>query len=133
MPFPTQAHRRQKACLWNAVGFNENGQPTVGHLVEVRVRWKYTRKEAITADGNPITVDATVIVDRKIKPGSIMWLGSAEQWYGESGSSSGSAGSNSELMEVISYHETPDIRNRFRQRSVDLAFYKDTLPDSGEG
>ena len=45
MPFPTDAFRRQRACLWNATSFNEGGQPTIGPLVELMVRWKYTRKE----------------------------------------------------------------------------------------
>lgn len=123
MPSMETAFRRQFAVLWPKDGYDGHGEPTVGEPVELRVRWNNKQRLAYDAQGNPVAVDAVVIVDQEIEVGSSMWEGQLADWYG-----TGSAGDDSGVMEVVTYNETPDIKNRFKRRTVGLTFYKDTLP-----
>jgi hypothetical protein len=118
------ACRFQTAVLWPADGHDPYGQPKVGCPEEITVRWVSKSRQATDANGNPITLDATVIVVQDVDPGSAMWLGTLEDWYG-----TGSAGQESGVMEVVTFDKTPDIKNRAIRRELGLRFYKDTLPN----
>lgn len=123
MPAPEGAFRRQDAVLWPASGHNDYGERQVGEPVELRVRWNTTRQEAVAPDGNTVQLTAVVVVDRVIEVGGLMYLGTLEEWYG-----TGSAGDDSELHQIITYRETPDLKGRFIRRTVGLMKWKDTLP-----
>lgn len=125
MPSIERRERFQKAVLWEKTdGFDDYGRPRVSSPVQIHVRWKYVRKQSVNKEGVPIAVDATVVVDRYIPEGSILWLGELIDWVG-----TGSNDNENQLMEVLTFHNTPDIRNRHTRRTVDLAFYKSVLPD----
>lgn len=124
MPSIEQRDRFQKAVLWEADGFDGFGRPKVSSPVELNVRWKYERRQSVNNEGVPIAVDATVVVNQLIPVGSCMWLGELADWYG-----TGSNDNTESIMEVLSYKETPDIRNRGIRYSVSLAFYKNQLPE----
>lgn len=114
-----------KAVLWALAGYDRYGRPKVGAPEEVDVRWTWRRSEALDPQGNTVSLDADVAVDRKIKPGSKMWKGELADWYG-----TGSAGDDSELMEVVTYAEADDLKARETRRQVGLKRYQDKPPGS---
>jgi hypothetical protein len=139
LPAPELSHRLQSAVLWAVNGYDTYGVATVGTPIEINVRWKSVRKEVLGPQGNPIGIDAIARVDRKIHVGSIMWLGTLNQWFGnrqylaEIGNAipaPGSSGQDTELMQVINYNETVDLKGRYYSRVVNLMHYKNTLPGS---
>ena len=123
MPFQEQSHRTQHALLWPRSGDDAYGEPTVSSVVQLRVRWNDTRAQASDAQGNPVTLSAEVHVDRNIKPGSVMWLGTLAEWLG-----TGSNQDDTEVMEVVSYNSVNDLKGRVAHHSVSLARYRGTLP-----
>ena len=123
MPAMETSFRRQKATLWAKVGVDAYNEPTVSAPVVIKVRWVWVKKQVTDAEGNKRAIDATAVVNRDIATGSIMWLGELDDWVG-----TGSGGNDDELMEVVSYDETEDIKARNKRRTVTLAFYRDALP-----
>lgn len=123
MPQET-AFLRQKAVLWTASGFDENGQPTVGATpTQVCCRWNRVRRQARDPKGNPITITAEVVVKQDVEPGSIMYEGSLEQYQAET---SGQA----PLLEVVTFNHTPDLKNRAKYRQLSLMAYRGSLPST---
>lgn len=119
MPPIETFHRHQTAVLWPATGFDGYGQPTVGAAVEIMVRWEATKRQVPDAAGSNIALDAEAVVDRKIKPGSNMWLGKlADYAAGET------------KFVVKDCVEVPDVKNRHVRRTVGLVRQSDTLPPS---
>lgn len=115
----------QVAVLWGKSGTDDYGQPTTATAIEIPVRWLTKRDEVVDAQGNTIALDATVVVERQIAVGSLMALGNLSYWVG-----TGSAGDESEVMEVVTYEETPDLKGREIRRSVGLKRFRDALPES---
>lgn len=126
MPAPETTGRLQTMVLWEAHGTDDYGQIAVLPPIELFVRWNTKRTESLDPLGNTVALDAVVIVDRKVTIGSIVWLGELADWLG---TGSGSGMNDSELHEVITYSETPDIRSRVRRRELGLRRYKDALPE----
>ena len=124
MPAPETAYLFEKAVLWAAGGFDQYGQEKVNAPVEINCRWNKKRTQVKDATGATITVDATVVVSREIRPGAVMWEGELEDWYG-----TGSAHfTDSELMKVVSYDETSDLKMRNVRRQIGLVFFRESLP-----
>lgn len=126
MPSPEIANRLQKALLWAKISDDAYGEPVVSAPVEIDVRWVTKRRQATGPDGTPIAIDATVIVNQEIAIGSIMWEGSMAEWVG-----TGSGEADKFLMQVMTYDETPDLKNRLRAREVSLQFFRGSLPALG--
>ena len=121
----------QDAVLWPILGYNDEGQAVVSdepialNAVEGRgVRWLQKRREALDAQGNTVLLDATAIVERRIDPGSNMWLGS----IGDLPPGTSFQGELDELHYVATYKETPDIKGREVRRTVGLVRFRDALP-----
>ncbi len=127
MPAQELSHRFQDAVLWPAVGYDDYGQVKVGAAVELvaaegtGVRWTNTRTEALDPEGNTISLDASAVVDRLIPVGSIMFLGTYDEICGTSSS-------NQSLMQVKTYDEAPDIKNRVTAREVGMMRFRDSFP-----
>ena len=117
MPPLEQQFRSQRAVLWMAVGFDDYGVPKVAAPVEIDVRWDETQSETKDAKGDMIQIDATVVVDRVITPGSVMWLGDVIDLLTPP----------TNLKRVVSYQEVPDIRNRHVRKLVTVARLSDNL------
>lgn len=126
MPSIEVAELDQKAVLWESMGRDRFNEVKVLAAVEVDVRWIRNRRELTNAQGDPIVTDADVICDREIPAGSAMWLGELAEWIG-----TGSGDSDGEVMEVVSYRDTPDLKNRENRRELKLAFYKGSRPELG--
>lgn len=122
MPDHERRDLYQIAVLWSKVRNDRHGAPVVGAPVEIPVRWNDKRRESTDKDSAVISVDATVVVERQIAVGSNMWLGELEDWLG-TGSGSGDAVTD-DVMQVISYNETLDIKGRCSRREVSLMRFK---------
>lgn len=123
MPAQEGSHRKQKAILWEKTGIDAYGQPKVAAVpVEIMVRWNTNRRNVLMPDGNTIALEGDAVVDQVIESGSRMWLGALRDWYG-TGSSSGN--SDEELMEVVAYKDTPDVKARHSFKQVTLKWFRD--------
>ncbi len=124
-PFETM-DRHQTAVLWNKVGDDSYGEPLHGDPEEIQVRWTYKRTQIVDAKGNSVGIDAQAVVNQEIIAGSQMYLGSLSFWTG-----TGSADEDVEVMEVVAYNYTSDIKNRNVRRTVMLRRFRASLPDAG--
>ena len=84
------------------------------------VRWEAGRNIRFDSQGNPVAVDAVVVVNTDIPMGSQMWLGELADWYG-----SGSGTNDDEVMWVVRQINVPDIKNRVARREVWLSKAQD--------
>ena len=75
MPPLETCRLHQKAVLWAFAGYDNYGDVTVSAAVEVDVRWETVNRESLDAQGNSISIDSVVVVDRVVAVGSIVWLG----------------------------------------------------------
>lgn len=122
MPPQELAFRTQKAVLWPRESFDPFGKPVVGDPVEISVRWE--EELAVTAQATGAT--GMLIVDRQIPTRSSMWLGELANWSGvrpdedETGS----------IMEVIEYHEIPDLKGRVSLRQVMVVRARSSWPNT---
>lgn len=133
MPALSAWSRRHKALMWPFEGnYSADGHPLIGSPVELRVRWDDSPKVMNGPQGQPITVDATVVLGQTVALQSLMWLATdqtpgsddaMDQWY-----DSGSAGQQIGLMEVIADQGGYDMKSRQQRLVVGVKTYKDTLP-----
>ena len=129
MPPLETSDRWQTATLWEYVGKDRFGQPKVSSTPrELDVRWNTTRRLVLAPDGNRVSLEAEAVVNRKVGIGSVLFNGDLTDW---TGTGSGSAGEESELWEVVTYDETPDLKGRNLRREIGLKKYRDTLPTLG--
>jgi hypothetical protein len=115
----------QKAVLWPRTGVDRHNEPLRGEGVELNVRWETRREEVVDAQGNRAVLDAVVVLDRQVEPGDFMWLGQLSYWLG-----TGSSGDDDEIMEVIVFKATPDIRDEEVRRTAGLKKFRSSLPAS---
>lgn len=119
MPSIETACLNQKAVLWAANGFDRDGEPKVDAAEEIDVRWETGQREAIDPQGNVIAVDEVVVVDRAIIVGSVMFKGPEDDL----------ASPPTNLKQVVTYNETPDVKGRKFRRVVGLVRYSNELPE----
>ena len=125
MPSLEQMDRNQKALLWAKSGNDSYGEMMRSAPVEIDVRWVWKRRQVVDADGNALAVDATIITDRVIKEGSLMWLGTQADFLG-----SGSDDPELELVQVLTMGRTEDILGKPGnvRYEVAAAYYRSTQP-----
>lgn len=116
------------ALLWRAIGYDSHGQRTFGDPAEIRCRWLTNKHVVLDPKGSNIISDGVVVVDEDIDIGSLMWLGTLEDWNGMFGAV-GSSAVPSDLMQVKSFKSTPDVRARVARREVGVMRYRD-LPET---
>lgn len=111
------------AILWEIDGHDSEGNPLRGQPEEIDVRWTWLVEDLIDATGQKLTSVARVAVNQEIPVGSWMWKGELEDWY-----FSGSAGPGTNLMQVVDYRESDDIKGIETRRLVRLIRFRDTPP-----
>lgn len=127
MPAFETSDRVQKAVLWIPTGDNVYGQKVVGtNGVEINVRWVGKTAERLNPQGNTITLDATIITDRVIPIGSIIWQGSLDDIPGTATPRI----PTSRFYEVKTMNSTGDIKNRFTRYEAGLMRYSDSFPST---
>lgn len=72
--------------------------------------------------GNDVQIDATVVSAQDIPEGSLLWLGSLTDISG-TGTGTDTTPDNN-IMEVVSFDVTKDLKNRHTRREAMLARYK---------
>jgi len=116
--------RFQKALLWeSAETYDRKGNAKVSAAVELDVRWENKRQDILDPEGNTISTDATVVVDRVIAVGSVMWQGGAADVPGTSGIPPG------DFLYVAVFTDIPDVKGIEHRRRVFLVRSTDTLPE----
>lgn len=121
MPPIWSRNLNQKITLWAITGRDRYGDTTLADPIQVRARIEKTNTEALASDGAPIALDAIVTVNLEVDIGSKVWLGKLVDWYG-----TGSAGYDSEVMEVVTVTEIPTVKARGKLRELGLKKFKDT-------
>lgn len=132
MPAFETMDRRQYALLWERSGTNSYGEPTVSVGVELNptvsdggVRWVHKSQLMLDPLGNTIQVDATVVVNRDVEIGSIMWEGGLDD---VPGTGTSGAPPDGQLMEVVTKDRATDLKNRYTRRTLGLKRFNGTLP-----
>lgn len=124
MPPLEEMDRYQDALYWPTTGTDQYGQPvhdfTAGAVVCLKVRWVNKRRLSSDAQGSPITIDASVVSNRELTVGSLMWLGKLADTPGTSETP------ESDLMIVVGYDHAMDIKGRKTRREALLQRYKNT-------
>lgn len=122
MPAPEHDNRRQKAVLWTRKGVNRQGQLKLNSPAEIIVRWKWVRREIVDRQGNTVAIDAEVVTVQDIPVGSVLWLGKLTDLPDD-------GLPTEDVMQVITAPTTPDIKGRFKMRTLMLMRMKDTMPE----
>lgn len=121
MPAPETDYRFQCCVFWERIGDDAYGHPLLSSPIELRVRWENVQVEFLTPDGQPIKVDALVIVTRDIPVGSILWLGRLSDLEDQQTNITN-------LMLCIGMDNIPDIKGRVFRRTARMKRYTDNLP-----
>lgn len=127
MPELETMDRNQKAVLWLKTGVDSYSQPLVAETpIELDVRWNHRGSVMTGPTGEPVAVNAVVIVDRDIPLGSSMWLGTLADLSG--------TGSTPEedVMEVVAQSKTYSLCGKYIRRTVGLVRASDTLPEKDD-
>ena len=136
MPLPIEYDElNQTAVLWSFTGVDSYNKPERSSAEEINVRWRTIRissaYQAAGADGGIAAIEsvvtANVIVDREIEKRSLMWLGTISEF---NAGGSGSGTDAAEVMEVLRYSETFDIKGIEKRREVELKRFQGDLPDA---
>lgn len=109
---------RQDAVLWAVNGADARGNPTVSAAIALKVRWEDETREAVDENGAPIATVATVVVDRVVNVGSILWKGKLANVPSPT----------VDLFRVVTRRDTPDLKNRNVRRVLGLMKWMDALP-----
>ena len=120
MPLETQ-DLLQTAVLWPATAteYDNNGELKRGASVSIKVRWPYVETDGRSPQGVSIGYDGTVIVDRDITVGSIMFLGTLSDYENASSPT---------VFVVTQFSKTPDVKNRQYRRKVLVQKHSAELP-----
>jgi len=114
----------QKAVYWPYDSLDTYARKKVSATyVELDVRWLEGQVEVTDTNGDTITVDALVVVDREIAIGSVMWKG-------EEADLPDPLTGLTDIKEVVNYKETPDVKGIETRRVCHLMKYGDNLPET---
>lgn len=75
MAFP-EDNLQQTAVYWAPTAEDRYGRPGFSSPVEIRCRWEDVNEEFVTAQGTNAISFAHVFVDRDLRNGGALWLGS---------------------------------------------------------
>lgn len=129
MPDQETSHRFQAATLWEKVGDDRYGEPLRSYPVELTVRWEPVRRLKKDPNGNVLEIVAQAHVDRAVPVGSVMApYGLADL----TGTGSNPQDADEDLYEVVGYDEAADVKGRAVNRWVDLARFRDVLPEQAD-
>lgn len=124
MPQPEEAGRLFDALLWPKIGVGEDNKPVRGPAVPINVWWVGTREYKEPEAG--LGLDAVVNVDRDVVEQSLLWLGTAGDWYGTGSDALDEVDPG--IHEVVEFKKTPDLKGRAYRRKLRLRRYQGALP-----
>lgn len=119
MPIPMEIDDcYDKVVLWEYTGgVDEYNNPKLSHPVEIDARWVGKRRDVLDAQGNKITIDAVVVVQRLIPVNSQVWLGELSEWTG----TASALPDVNEIMTVIKNGVTEDLKGRHQRYTIMVA------------
>lgn len=108
---------KQTAVWWARTTPDAYGQFTFASPVEVKVRWEDSIDTFKDENGNEHTSKSYVMVDRDMKVGDVLMLGTTADIPS---SNPADPKENSGAFEIKRFDKTPDIRNRENLREAYL-------------
>lgn len=97
--------RKQKAVYW-APGKNSNfGQPVVNDPVQIDCRWVDVQEEFVDAQGRTVLSKASVMVDRDVQVGGMLWLGELKNLTSQTVPTK-----NTNCFEIRAFANVPNFR-----------------------
>ena len=118
MPALEDQFRYQKITVLQAAGFDAYGKRTVSAAKGMRARWNQRKREGYDVAGHLITIEGDLVVGQDVPIGSIVWLGDVDDYTATSG----------DLMVVVGFDSTPDLKARWNFRIAQLARYGEAQP-----
>ena len=115
----------QRAILWEKTGDDFEGQPKVSSPVTVKCRWEDSNRQAVSAEGAVIGLDAQVWCNTEIPVDSLMMQGDLTDLTG-----TGFVESDVDIFQVKTVRTTPSLNNRARMRQYGLVRFRGSLPAS---
>lgn len=126
MPPLETADRHQTAQYWARIGVDRNGRVLVAdEPVELQVRWVNKRREALNAKNERIAVDVTIVTDRELEIGSILWLGEQDDFGTGTGTDDFP---QTDLVQVMAMDKTTSLCNKFTRYEALCVRYTNLLP-----
>jgi len=110
---------KQKAVLFVAGAIDKYGEPSVAAGIQIRVRWEKDSGETLNATNDRVFTNGTVMVDRDITEGSILWEGKLADHV---------VGTSEDYYKVIAFSKIPNIKGRNPRRVVTLQRHNNSLP-----
>ena len=110
---------KQDAVYWAKSTPDAYGQPTVSAGVALKVRWELGSGETLDATNDRVATVGTVVVDRDIKEGSILWEGKLDDHV---------SGTSKNYYRVVAFSKIPNIKGKNPRRVVTLQRHGDSLP-----
>lgn len=120
--------RHTTAVLWPLAGYDREGQPYVTQTgrTEIQVRWNRQRRQVTDAENNTVVIDGTVIGDRDVAVGSVLWEGAEEDIPGTAYEPT------SNLFLIYSSNKFNDIKGRNIRYEWMVVRHSNTLPLGAE-
>jgi len=116
------------AVLWEWASVDGYGRQRVAEPVEVPVRWVQKWIEVPDGQGSSIILEATVALDRRVRVGSILWLGTLEEWE-EDHFGTGTSIDDPELHVVRTSNNTNDVKGISDRWELGLQRWRQELPE----
>jgi hypothetical protein len=113
----------EKVVHWVATGKDRYARLTFTSTpTEVDARWVDRESQATTADGNTVSLMATVAVKEEIEVGSLLWHGRLSQWPSYAGTE------GAYVMQVSTVTVAHDVKGRATRRELGLSRFMDAVP-----
>lgn len=126
MPPLETMDRHQTAQCWLKIGTDRQGRMLVAdEPIELTVRWIDKQREALNAKNERIAVDVTVVTDRRIETGSIMWLGDQDEFGTGTGTDDYP---QTNLVQVMAMDVTTSLCNKYTRYEALCVRYNNLLP-----
>ena len=119
MPSLAKRQLKQHAVYWAKGTPDSYGQPTVSAGIAIKVRWELSSGETLNATDDRVATVGTVVVDRDINEGSILWEGELDDHV---------SGTSKNYYRVIAFSKIPNIKGKNPRRVVTLQRHGDSLP-----
>lgn len=110
---------KQDAVLWEANGYDSEGEAKVNAPIAIKVRWENTSTFANNPQDNLEDISAIVFVDRLIPAQSILWLGKLADL----------PDTPVNLKKVVSSEWVSDIKNRNTRYTLQVVNSNALLPE----
>ena len=119
MPNLSKRQLKQDAVYWAKSGVDARAQATVSAGIAIKVRWELASGETLDANNDRVATIGTVVVDRDIKEGSILWEGNLDDHV---------SGTSKNYYRVITFSKIPSVKGKNPRRVVTLQRHGDSLP-----